>query len=205
MSFPIREAVDVDMFTGVGSGSFACFNRGAGDCPWRGGHCCIAFVEVMCCTDGTHTATLLGIIAYDSAGVGDKLTEKPDGDPWQGSYWMPYALAVSLGQPSPYGWADQTQPISGGRQEYNHRMAPASVLPVALAELPGLPEDDTTPPPTPAHVTLPVTDPTTLPAGCTLSYVAISSKEWIDVIQSDGAGGYKTNCGMGCKQAGPPE
>ena len=198
MSFTVRESIDVDMWTGIGIGSFACFNPQTGVCPSRSGHCCIAFIEIMCCGDGTHTAALLGVVAFDGH------ADAPLKDSVLGSFWMPSAWAAAHSLPLPYGWADQTQPLVSGTQEYNHRMAPASIVEVPLLGLPGLPEDDTTTPPTPAHVTLPVTDPATLPEGCTLSYVAISSNEWIDVIQSDGSGGYKTNCAMGCKQESPP-
>jgi hypothetical protein len=202
MSFPLRESIDVDMWTGAGASTFACFNPQIFNCPLRGGACCIAFVEILCCPTGTHTARLLGITTFGEVGPDWALSEKHDeaaGDPWDGSYWMPYALAVSLSEALPYGWHD----ADGVR----HTMAPASVLPVLVGALPGT-LVSAGPPPVWGPTSLPITAPEDVPAGCSVSYVAISSREWIDVIQSDGVDGegqpkYKTNCHMGCSKTDP--
>ena len=205
MSFPFQESIDVDQWTGDGANSFACVHRNPIGCPARYGHLCVAFIEIFCCPTGSVVRRLTGdqessvedrnglvtdgVIHYRNW-VGSKQTP---GVPWDGSFYLPTTMP---GHTDPlFTWLDSSGAV--------HSINPNVVAGVALAALPGhplIPGD----PPIPAGTYLDVTAPADYPPGCTGPfYYALSSREWIDVIQSDGVDDdgnpkFTSNCWMQC-------
>lgn len=208
MSFPFKDSVDVDMFTGIGVSRFACFTaQYPALCPQRSGHLCVGFVEVICCptgstarklngADGRATNRTLGGGSSLALGILDVwVPTRPvlvaPGDVWDGSYELPFSTTVEgqLWQDKDNAW---------------HGILPNSVKLISLDDLPGHPvipaHDDV--PEVPAATWLDVTDPATLAEGCLGPYYyAVSTKQWIDVIQSATGGGFTSNCGMSGRYA----